>query len=271
MEQHDSEPAEGPATGIADYYLGLCLVALVVMAWEISQLRGYGGGLVAGTTFAFGLVLLWFRWPAGPPLLLLAVTVVIMRQSDRDGMLAGLGRAPMLSNLLVHQIILCAVMFAYVVGFYRRLSMESTIFPTDRRKALSPADGKSVRLPAIRRDSAQGNVTEVLSLLLTIPACCFSAYLLWLVLNSVRSPADLGFDDGSGEWRMLLLLGIAALTGATGMTVYGYLERALATPGQSLLYLQDQVWLETRLEQSRANRFLFRTRLRGQRRKEKKS
>lgn len=52
-------------------------------------------------------------------------------------------------------------------------------------------------------------------------------------------------------------------------TVLGYRRRAEAGLEENLLLLQDQLWQQTRREQSRVQRWLAWARLRGQRRKEK--
>jgi len=56
---------------------------------------------------------------------------------------------------------------------------------------------------------------------------------------------------------------------AAGSAVLAYARQASATPEEALLYLQDQVWRDTRCEQSRINRWLVWARLRWQRRKER--
>jgi len=48
-----------------------------------------------------------------------------------------------------------------------------------------------------------------------------------------------------------------------------YTKRALASSPENLLFLLEQLWRETRREQSRANRWLTWARLRAQRRKER--
>jgi hypothetical protein len=123
--------------------------------------------------------------------------------------------------------------------------------------------------PPIKRAAGSSSASEAVTLALTTAGCCFTAYLLWQMINRIPPPANLLLDPASGEWRVLLLLALLAFPGLFGITAMSYLNRALATSTQSLMYLQDQVWLEQRREQGRANRFLFGARLRAQRKKEK--
>jgi hypothetical protein len=96
---------------------------------------------------------------------------------------------------------------------------------------------------------------------------------LWTVLSVVAWGwliEDMGPLGMTREvWRMIRIvwagLTIVAVTGV----VAGYLRRTLATPEESLLYLQDQLWRQTRREQSSLNRWLTWARLRAQRRRER--
>jgi hypothetical protein len=63
-------------------------------------------------------------------------------------------------------------------------------------------------------------------------------------------------------WVLLTILGIVGIVG-------GYARLNAATPAESLLYLQDQLWRATRREQGSLNRWLAWVRLRAQRRREK--
>jgi hypothetical protein len=70
-------------------------------------------------------------------------------------------------------------------------------------------------------------------------------------------------------WRTLRIAWLVLAVLATTATVAGYLRWATATPEESLLYLQDQLWRPTRGEQGSLNRWLVWARLRAQRKKER--
>jgi hypothetical protein len=112
-------------------------------------------------------------------------------------------------------------------------------------------------------------MAELTPLLMTVPVCCLAGYFLWLLLVRVPQPPELPLSKFRDEWGLLVLCWFLATAGLVGSLVTGYLDRARASPGQNLLYLQDQLWRQTRREQGRLNRWLVAARLRGQRRKEK--
>ena len=89
--------------------------------------------------------------------------------------------------------------------------------------------------------------------------------LLWLVLSEQETPAGMG----RGLWRGLLLIFVVTLAMGALWGAVAYLDWMTATPEEHLLFLQDEAWRGTRLEQNQINRFLAWARLRGQRRKEK--
>jgi hypothetical protein len=64
-------------------------------------------------------------------------------------------------------------------------------------------------------------------------------------------------------WQALLLLWAGGLGLALAASVLGYLGWSRATPEESRLYLQDQLWRETRAEQGEVNRWRVWARRRG--------
>jgi hypothetical protein len=70
------------------------------------------------------------------------------------------------------------------------------------------------------------------------------------------------------SWRVLRLIWMLVLVLTATAVVVGYRRMTAATPPESLLYLQDEVWRKTRREQSNLNRWLMWARLRSRRNKE---
>ncbi len=88
---------------------------------------------------------------------------------------------------------------------------------------------------------------------LALPAWAGLAVMVWTWMMEEGVPP---LDMRSEVWRVLRIAWIAlASTAATGI-VAGYLRRTMATPEESLLYLQDELWRQTRREQSSLNRWL---------------
>ena len=81
-----------------------------------------------------------------------------------------------------------------------------------------------------------------------------------------RSQPQQEFRDAL--WQGVLVLWLAVLGLLLASAVLGYLRRLRAPLAENLLYLQDQLWRETRGEQSLLNRWLTWARLRAQKRKE---
>ena len=71
-------------------------------------------------------------------------------------------------------------------------------------------------------------------------------------------------------WHLLVLIWLGSLVLMGASAVLAYVERAQAGPEESLLYLQDQLWTQTRGEQRRIHRWMVWLRLRRQKQQEEK-
>jgi hypothetical protein len=69
-------------------------------------------------------------------------------------------------------------------------------------------------------------------------------------------------------WQFFVVVWAVATLLVVARGFLGYLGRLRASREESLLYLQDQLWTQTRGEQRRITRWLAWSRLRGQRKKE---
>jgi len=89
-------------------------------------------------------------------------------------------------------------------------------------------------------------------LVLALPLWTGLAVVVWGWM--IDSAPALGMSVKS--WRTLRVSwAVLAVVTATAF-VAGYVRRATATPEESLLYLQDQLWRSTRHEQGTLNRWL---------------
>ncbi len=263
----ETKPPEAADPGQS--YSWLCLMALGVIAVALTE---FGLGAIAFVPLGLGAVGLWMRWASGPPLLLLTLGCVIAYVSGlaRAGMSPG-GRGGFGVVGFSHDpvspvnLAVCAASVAFVIGYYRYLAFADRVFPADPSRP--PADELEARL-IVRRGPASTSPGELTNLLFTIPLWCGLGFFLWSLLSRVRPPFGMGFSQARGEWGLFVLCWVVAVTGLVVAAVVRLLGQTQATPTQHLIYLQDQVWRETRREQSRLNRWLVWSRLRGQRRKE---
>ncbi len=274
MADGGREPAgAAPGWDGEQLYLLVCLCSLVVMVVALTE---FGLDEYALIPFGLGALALWMRWTSVPPFLLLVLGFLVMYHSSReDSRFFGGRLVPAARTLAVRDpaspmnFILVAATVAFTIAYYRRLSMLENVFPADPRKA-PPAEpgGKPVPLPPARRSAALATPPEMIAVAVTVPVWCALGYFLWVALARTPPPPDWPAQQLRGEWGLLVLCWALAVGGAAGAALIGYLGRSRATPEQSLLYLQDQLWRQTRGEQSRIDRWLVWARLRGQRRKE---
>jgi hypothetical protein len=207
-----------------------------------------------------GCLTLLTHWHHGPPLVLLSLAGLLGMpgpHSRRGYPYAARFQAPTLMDL-----VLCIAVLGYVLGHYRLLSLMRTIFPADSRR-LSRQVGKLPEEPH-RRSADLVTHWEMTLLGLALPMWSGLAVLVWTLLME-GTPS---LDVPRPLWRVLQIGWAAlALLATTGIAA-GFLRRMTATPEESLLYLQDELWRHTRREQSLLHRWLSWTRRRVQRNKE---
>ena len=69
-------------------------------------------------------------------------------------------------------------------------------------------------------------------------------------------PLGVRIHIADAVWHLLLLLWLFAVVLIVLTSLTGYLGALRMTPAESALYLQDQLWRQTRREQARLNRWL---------------
>jgi hypothetical protein len=242
-------------------YTFLCLLALLIVVLVLVQ-RDLGW--LALLPLLTGSVAVAACWSIGPPLVILCVA----------GSLAAHGRSRFVGLLgptqgsLLGDLILAGALLAYSAGQYRLQALVQTIFPSDprrRRRRRGPAIRPIPPFEQARSPELVGPL-EVTQLVVAVVGSTGLGAVVWVLLASHRPP--LGFDPW--VWRLLVLAWLGCLVAGVTWVVTGWLQWQRISPEESLVYLQDQLWKDTRREQSRLNRWLAWYRLRRQRRLRRK-
>ena len=270
-------------------YTFACMASAILMA---VPLMGRGMGATALMPTVIGLVLVFVRWRAGPVLIMLSLAWLV--QLDRLGlgpfqfiqwlleMLVSLfARLPyvvyrpnpapkLLRPAPVLDVMLCSAVVVYLAAYCRLLGVTRNIFPVDWQRrgpsaGLKP-NGEPKLGPVIeqKRSSRTIEGSEIASLASAAVGCAALAQILALWLSKRTARGDLTFlferqialNISDGVWQALLLLWIFAILLGVAAGLMSYLGHLRIGAEEAALYLQDQLWRETRREQARLNRWL---------------
>jgi len=278
-------------------YTLLCLVALLLMLMVLLE---KGLGEWALLPVAIGCVALLLNVRGGPAMMLVLLVFLVLSYNSRGGLdpfdwvreLRFHGRLPEVQlpggtdtrKLPLTDMVLCAAYLVYALGFYRVQSMVQQVFPVDpRRKNLARAlavelrhkHGPAAQTPSPREKRSVERVDprELPWLVWTALVWAVLAWLLWALVTALPQPGRIPRAEAPvfsvESWRLLVLVwlfggGLVLLT-----AVLAYLDQSGAGTEANQVYLQDQLWRETRHEQSRLNRWLVGARLRRQRKESK--
>jgi hypothetical protein len=177
-------------------------------------------------------------------------------------------RPKMQNDILLLDMILAVAVLVYVVAHYRFLSVTRNLFPLDRRRRLRRPDaerpGRVVLGPVLeqKRSPALVEPHEVGPLMLLASVCACLGQLLWVWVSADSFYRR--FPPGGrrwhiippGLWQLALLLWIFCLVLIVASGLIAYLGQRRLTSDEAGLYLQDELWRQTRREQSRINRWL---------------
>ncbi len=228
-----------------------CLVALLVLTILVTE-RGMGWwGMMP---VLLGAAALLFRWSVGPPLVLVTLAVLLSAQARfRDPRFWP-------QPALAEDLGVCLAVLAYAAGQYRLLALTRHVLPPDARRRALPGRGKAAD-DAPRRSPGSVGPWELPALLLTLPVWALLAALCWARLQ-LEEPME-GMPRQLW-WAMLLtwVFGLGLAVTAAGLS---YIGMGQAGRAEARVYLQDQVWRETRRDQALLNRWLVWARLRRQR------
>jgi hypothetical protein len=248
--------------GVRGYTL-LCLVSLLVLVLVLAQ-RDLGW--LALLPLVAGIVAVLAYWSIGPMLVIVCTCggLVVHTRLHIAGLPSG-GPSSAPGDLL-----LAAALLAYCAAHYRLQSLARTIFPADPRRRRRLPRGRPLVLPLLPVEQARPPelvaASEITQLLLTVLGCTGLAAVVWMILGTARPPLD--FDHW--EWPVLAVGWVGCLIAVAVWVVTDHLRWRRASPEESYLYLQDQLWRQTRREQSRLNRWLVWYRLRRQRRQRRR-
>lgn len=231
-------------------YRLFCLASLFLLVMCLVDRGLEWWGLVPAL---IGWSTLLMRYSHGPALVLLSLVGLLGMPDPRSHWNSG--GWPRFQTPTLMDLVLCVAVLAYVLGHYRWLSLTRHIFPTDARRS---------RAGVVRRSADLVRAGEMALLGAALPVWVGLAVVVWTWM--MEDVPSLGMSREL--WRVLrfawAILTVLAVTGI----VTSYLRRATATPEESLLYLQDQCWRQTRRQQGSLNRWLTWARLRAQRKKE---
>jgi hypothetical protein len=259
----DAAPPPSSQPAVVGYTV-LCLTALLAIVFALMENEHELIGILLLTgVAALGVMA---RWRAAPPLLLLGLAVLeLYQRATWSRYLRGVDW----QDTAFTDVVLCAAILAYTVGQYRLLALTHAIFPIDTRRpppAIAPNGKRTPRIESRQpRSPHLPQPWEAPLLAFTAAGVALGVSLFWLALSATPAPLDMSLE----LWRgLLLIFSVGSVAAVLGGAV-AYLHWLTATPAEHLLFLQDQVWRETRREQNQINRWLTWAQLRGQRRKEK--
>lgn len=240
-------------------YTLFCLAALFLV---VVCLVERGLDWVCLVPAGIGCLTLLTNWSLGPPIVLLSSAILLSMTSPPPRGFYFARPAFQMPTLM--DLIFCLAVLAYLVANYRLLSLVRYIFTPDLRKLSRRPQPNPLR----RRspDLVQPWETALLGFSLPVWVALALMVWAWLMRGSLDSERPWGIPQP--VWRVLQLLWVSlAMLAVTGVLT-GYRRWTTATPEESLLFLQDQCWRQTRREQSILNRWLTWARLRAQRKKE---
>jgi len=270
------------------------IVALLALLAATLPLLVRGLELWALFPSLLGALALALRWRAGPALYLIGLFWLAIADKVQvspwemvEFLVAGLihflsglrpprlasdfGPYPHMQDAIpILDMFLAVAVLVYVAAHYRFLSVTRNLFPIDRRRRLRRPDterpGKVVLGPVLEQKRAPETVDpqEVGPLLLLAAVCACVGQLLWLWVSDRYAERDLASLTARnvyvsilpGLWQLAVLLWLFSLLLIVAAGVIAYLGQYRLTADEAALYLQDELWRQTRREQSRINRWL---------------
>lgn len=259
------------------WYAITCYGCLALMLLPLIA-RGVGDLMVIPSLL--GAVAVAFRWKTGPLVYLLTILLFsilsqlpwyVTQYFARSELLYVLARSidvNLEDHVPVLDLIYCTLLLLYVVCHYRHLGISTSIFPVDRRtkkvNALAKKKGKAPRYPDPIRSPALVQPQELLILGATGFLSAVLAQVVWVWLED-RAPGDplLLIDEvrlylrmEPRAWQFLVLIWNGVLVILIATSILAWLGFQRMTREEAYLILQDELWKQTRREQSRIHRWL---------------
>jgi hypothetical protein len=243
---------EEPQAG-ANHYLVLCAICLSAIFLIQMESGLFTANLLA---LLIGMSALAWKLRLGPLLLVILVAIGQLTLEPGLGRYFGPGRYR--QGMQLPDVLLCAAVLGYVVGHYRLQAIWFHILPTDSRQLTeAPPHGwrrwwKRPTVLSEQRPARHITAKEIAFLVVTLPIWAVVGQLAWELvpsgLNVLGLPVRLV--------QILVVLWTLAIGGYLTSSFLGFWRFRQQDPTAAQLYLQDQLWRETRGEQRRINRWL---------------
>jgi hypothetical protein len=269
------QPAEPEQGKHERAYAVICLVSLLLVV-VLMMLAGIGVWSVL--PMLVGGVAFLLRWRSGPPLVLFTFLIMAPTHfrsgAESDTFVSALGGWSDMGpgrridhSLRLEDVVLCAALLTYTAACYRALALGHSIFPPDKRRtrALTRKPAKREPPPLVPRPGEGADQLELPILFGTLITSVVGGLLLWVFSGFTPQWLELS----PAVWRNAGYFWVCLLAVSLCLAFLRYQGRRRAPREENLLYLQDQLWQQTRYEQGVINRWLAWARQRGQRRKEK--
>lgn len=168
-------------------------------------------------------------------------------------------------------ILLTIGVLIYLASHFRLLSITRSIFPVDRRvknrqSKLTDRQKRRPGEPSAEHARSPSRVQQHEGMALFFTALIFTslAELVWVWLNDRSAAMDLyditdypaRFWMSNGVWRLITILWTAALFSVLVFSLINYLGTKKISKVEAEVMIQDDLWQQTRREQSRIQRWL---------------
>jgi hypothetical protein len=224
----------------ARLYTVFGLAALLAMG---ATLMKSGTGSFALVPLLFGVLGIVFGWRSAPLFVLVALAVTVLNPLPHYLTMYEFRASPITNALL------SAAVLAYLLAQHRLFSLRLAGVPEE---PVRRAGRKKVKPPPapVRPPPAEVEGEAVLALV-AVALATAAAFGLWTTVRQVRAP--LGIHPP--PWRLALVVWVVGGVLLVAGGVIGYLGLRRQSPEEAALFLQDQLWRETRGEQRRINRW----------------
>ena len=246
------KPPQTPPLADTRNYMAVCGFCLAVIL--LVQLQA-GIIVINALTVAVGAMALVGKLRAGPILVIILVMIAQLAPQIRSGL--GIEADQPRASMALMDVLLCAAVLGYVAGHYRLQGIWHRLLPVDTRQRFGPPRRDfwlRMRSPAVKeaRPGRQITPQEITWLVIDLPLCAVLAQVGLALL-----PKEMG--DLHLPVRLMQLLTLLWLLGVgflVAITFLGYLKQRSFDAAAAQMYLQDQLWRDTRGEQRRVNRWL---------------
>jgi hypothetical protein len=201
-----------------------------------------GAGSFALVPLLFGVLGIVFGWRSAPLFVLVALAVTVLQPLPAVTMY-------LFSTSPVSDVLLSAAVLAYLVAQHRLYSLRLAAVPEEParrvgRKSVKPSPAPTRPPPA----EAEG---EAVLALVAVGLATAAALGLWTVVHFVRAPLDIR----PAAWRLAVVVWVVGGVLLLAAEAIGYFGLRRQSREEAALFLQDQLWRETRGEQRRINRW----------------